>query len=105
MHGAATRPLATETAFAARRAQWDFDAIGQWPDAATSDQHIAWVRGLWTRFEPQLLGTAYINHLAADDRPETIRASYGENYSRLRQVKAMYDPTNLFRMNANISPA
>jgi hypothetical protein len=37
MHGAATRPLPTETAFAARRAQWDFDAIGQWPDAATSD--------------------------------------------------------------------
>ena len=31
MHGAATRPLPTETAFAARRAQWDFDAIGQSP--------------------------------------------------------------------------
>jgi len=105
MHGAATRPLPAETAFAARRAQWDFDAIGQWPDAATSDQHVAWVRGLWTRFEPHLLGKAYVNHLAADDRPETIRASYGENYSRLRQAKASYDPTNLFRMNANISPA
>jgi len=36
MHGAATRPLPTDTAFAARRAQWDFDAIGQWADAATS---------------------------------------------------------------------
>jgi len=105
MHGAATRPLPTETAFAARRAQWDFDAIGQWSDAATSDQHVAWVRGLWTRFEPHLLGKAYVNHLAADDRPETIRASYGENYTRLRQAKAIYDPTNLFRMNANIPPA
>jgi FAD binding domain-containing protein len=28
MHGAATRPLPTDTAFAARRPQWDFDAIG-----------------------------------------------------------------------------
>jgi FAD/FMN-containing dehydrogenase len=105
MHGAAIRPQPTETAFAARRAQWDFDAIGQWTDGATSDQHIAWVRGLWARFEPHLLGKAYVNHLAADDRPETIRASYGENFTRLRQAKAMYDPTNLFRMNANISPA
>jgi hypothetical protein len=105
MHGAATRPLPAETAFAARRAQGDFDAIGQWSDAATSDQHVAWVRGLWTRFEPHLLGKAYVNHLAADDRPETIRASYGENYTRLRQAKAVYDPANLFRMNANISPA
>jgi hypothetical protein len=105
MHGAATRPLPTDTAFAARRAQWDFDAIGQWADATTSDQHVTWVRALWNRFEPHLLGAAYVNHLAADDRPEVVRASFGENYARLRQVKTMYDPTNLFQLNANIPPA
>jgi FAD/FMN-containing dehydrogenase len=105
MHGAATRPLPTETAFAARRAQWDFDAIGQWADGTTSDQHVTWVRALWSRFEPHLLGRVYVNHLAADDRPEVVRASFGENYTRLRQVKAMYDPTNLFHLNANIPPA
>ena len=43
VHGAATRPSSSETAFAARRQQWDFDAVGQWSDAASSDQHIAWV--------------------------------------------------------------
>jgi FAD/FMN-containing dehydrogenase len=105
MHGAATRPLPAETAFAARRAQWDFDAIGQWADAATSGQHVAWVRALWARCEPHLLGKVYVNHLAADDRPEVVRASFGDNYTRLRQVKTRYDPTNLFRVNANISPA
>jgi len=105
MHGAAARPLPTETAFAARRAQWDFDAIGQWADGTTSEQHVTWVRALWNRFEPHLLGKAYVNHLAADDRPEVVRASYGENYTRLRQVKTMYDPTNLFHLNANIPPA
>jgi hypothetical protein len=104
MHGAATRRPATETAFAARREQWDFDAIGQWSDATSSDQHIAWVRGLWSRLEPHLLGRVYTNHAAAEDRPETIRASFGENYGRLQQIKAIYDPTNLFRFNANISP-
>jgi FAD/FMN-containing dehydrogenase len=105
MHGAATRPLPTETAFAARRPQWDFDAIGQWSDAATSAQHIAWVRALWTRCEPHLLGKVYVNHVSADDRPEIVRASYGDNYARLRQMKTRYDPTNLFRMNANLPPA
>ena len=105
MHGAAARPLPTETAFAARRAQWDFDAIGQWADGTTSPQHVAWVRSAWTQFEPHLLGKAYVNHLAADDRPEVVRASFGENYARLRQIKAVYDPTNLFRLNANIPPA
>ena len=93
----------TDTAFAARRAQWDFDAIGQWADGATSERHIAWVRALWTQFEPDLLGKAYINHLAADDRPEVVRASFGENHARLRQLKSLYDPTNLFRVNANIA--
>jgi FAD/FMN-containing dehydrogenase len=105
MHGAATRPLPTDTAFAARHAQWDFDAIGQWADGTTSEQHVTWVRALWNRFEPHLLGKAYVNHLAADDRPEVVRASFGENYSRLRQAKATYDPTNLFHLNANIPPA
>jgi hypothetical protein len=105
MHGAAVRLLPTDTAFASRRAQWDFDAIAQWSDAASSDQHTAWLRTLWARCEPHLLGRAYVNHLAADDRPETVRASFGENYARLRQLKSRYDPSNLFRMNANIAPA
>src|SRR5262245_10672572 len=100
MHGAATRVPPTATAFAARRDQWDFDAMGQWTDAAQSAQHIAWVRALWGRLEPHLQGSAYVNHLAADDRPEKVRASFGENYARLRELKAAYDPTNLLRLNA-----
>ena len=104
MHGAATRVPPTETAFAARRPQWDFDAIGQWTDGAESARHIAWVRALWSGLEPHLQGSAYINHLAEDDRPEKVRASFGENHGRLRQLKAVYDPTNLFRINANITP-
>jgi FAD/FMN-containing dehydrogenase len=90
---------------AASRPQWDFDAIGQWTDGAQSAEHIAWVRALWSQLEPHLEGSAYVNHLAEDDRPEKVRASFGENYGRLRQLKAVYDPTNLFRINANIAPA
>jgi hypothetical protein len=104
MHGAATRVSPTATAFAPRRAQWDFDAIGQWTDAGESTKHIAWVRALWSKLEPHLQGSAYVNHLAADDRPEKVRASFGENYGRRRALKAVYDPKNLFRVNANIAP-
>lgn len=105
MHGVATRVPSTETAFAARRSQWDFDAVGQWTDGTQSPQHITWVRALWGQLEPHLQGSAYVNHLADDDRPEKVRASFGENYRRLRELKAVYDPTNLFRINANIAPA
>ena len=37
-----------------------------------------------------------------DDR---IRASYRDNYERLEQIKAKYDPKNFFRVNQNIQPA
>ena len=104
MHGAATRVSSAATAFAPRRAQWDLDAIGQWADAGESTKHIAWVRALWSKLEPHLQGSAYVNHLAADDRPEKVRASFGENYGRLRALKAVYDPKNLFRVNANVAP-
>ena len=102
MHGAATRVASTATAFAPRRPQWDFDAIGQWSGRArVGDTHRVGA-GVWGELEPHLQGTAYVNHLAADDRPEKVRASFGENYGRLRTLKAKYDPTNLFRLNANI---
>ena len=105
VHGAAARVPATDTAFAARRVQWDFDAIGQWTNAAENAKHIAWVRAFWGQIEPHLQGSAYINHLADDDKPEKVRASYGVNYRRLREIKAIYDPSNLFRVNSNILPA
>jgi FAD/FMN-containing dehydrogenase len=91
-------------AFAARRTQWDFDLVSQWTNAAESAQHLQWVRAIWDKAEPHLQGTAYVNHLTQDDRPEKVRASFGVNYSRLREVKQIYDPKNLFRLNANIAP-
>jgi FAD/FMN-containing dehydrogenase len=105
MHGAATRVPPTETAFAARRPVWDVDVIGQWSDGAESARHVGWVRSVWGTIEPYLEDSGYVNHLAEDDRPEKVRASYGENYRRLRELKKVYDPTNLFRANANIPPA
>jgi FAD/FMN-containing dehydrogenase len=105
VHGAAARVAPEATAFSARRQTWDFDIIGQWVDGAESEGHIASVRALWDRVEPELLGSVYINHMMGDDRPERVRASYGNNYTRLRELKSVYDPTNLFRVNANITPA
>ena len=105
MHGAATRVDPQATAFAARRTQWDFDAIGQWAEPAESTEHITWLRGVWDRCQPHLEGSAYVNHIATDDSPEKIRASYGSNHAQLSMLKRRFDPTNLFRINANITPA
>jgi FAD/FMN-containing dehydrogenase len=105
MHGASTRVPVGKTAFSARRPQWDFDAIGQWSDGGQSATHIGWLRNIWSRVEPHLQGSVYINHVAADDLPEKVRASFGENYQRLRELKTKFDPANFFRINANVPPA
>jgi FAD/FMN-containing dehydrogenase len=49
--------------------------------------------------------TGYVGFLA-DEGEDRIRAAYpGPTWDRLRQVKATYDPDNLFRLNQNIPPS
>jgi hypothetical protein len=51
-------------------------------------------------------GSALPNLLGADSDPERVKRAYEEaDYERLREIKAAYDPSNLFRINHNIPPA
>ena len=92
------------TAFGLRQAQWDVNIISQWTDSDDSEEQITWTRQFWATMEPHISGSTYVNHIAADDKPERIRASYGPNYDRLAALKKKYDPQNMFRLNPNIRP-
>ena len=93
LHARGRDPRAAgDTAFGVRRAQWDVNVFGQWDNPAESDPHIPWVRTTWDKMAPFLGDHAYVNHIAGDEPPEKIRASYGSNHGRLRQLKARYDP-------------
>ena len=70
IHGAAARVPSSETAFGLRGEQWDFNVISQWTEAAESERHTAWTRQIRGLVEPLVSGSAYINHIAGDDRPE-----------------------------------
>jgi len=39
-----------------------------------------------------------------DEGEERVKATYGENFERLKEIKKKYDPDNLFRINQNIKP-
>ncbi|HUR75900.1 MAG TPA: FAD-binding oxidoreductase [Sporichthya sp.] len=75
------------------------------PDPGLLGAERRWVRDLWNALQPFASGAgSYVN--AVLDSDEEIRASYGsEKYARLAKVKAIYDPDNVFRRNANIAPA
>jgi FAD/FMN-containing dehydrogenase len=104
VHGAATRVPVGDTAFGLRGEQWDLNVLSQWTDPGDSARQIEFTRQFWGRVEPLISGSAYVNHLAGDDRPEKVRASFGPGYERLVALKRKYDPRNMLRLNANISP-
>jgi FAD/FMN-containing dehydrogenase len=73
-------------------------------DQTAMDRHTQWVRDYWEALHPYSAGGAYVNFMM-DEGEERVAASYRDNYARLTQIKAKYDPKNLFRMNQNIKPA
>ncbi|HET9671339.1 MAG TPA: BBE domain-containing protein, partial [Actinomycetota bacterium] len=101
--GAVHRVAPDATAFAHRDATFATNIVGVWPDAADNDANMAWVRGYFEALAPHSTEGGYVNFMSGDDR-DRIRASYGDNYDRLVEVKRTYDPANLFRVNQNIEP-
>jgi hypothetical protein len=89
-----------------RNAIYAMIVVGGWrPEDAEGERHIAWVRTAWEKLRPYSTGGTYINFQTFDEGEERIRASYGKNFDRLGEVKAKYDPQNMFRMNRNVSPS
>ncbi|GEP54620.1 FAD-binding oxidoreductase [Reyranella soli] len=102
--GAAGRTGAGESAFAARKAEYDVGFMAQWTDPAENEKHMAWARTMAEAMKPHSSGAYLLNFLSEEDA-DTIKAAFGANYPRLAQVKKKYDPTNFFSINQNIQPA
>ena len=101
--GAAGRVANDATPWSHRDAKWAEVIVGVSPDPADNERMTAWARTYWEALHPYSTGGAYVNFMMEEGN-ERIRATYGGNYDRLAAVKAMYDPTNLFRVNQNIAP-
>jgi FAD/FMN-containing dehydrogenase len=104
INGAAQRVANDETAFSYRDASFAQVMVGIDPDPANAGAITQWARDYWDAIHPHSAGGAYVN-MMMEEGDDRIRAAYRENYDRLRAIKTIYDPTNLFHINQNIAPA
>ena len=102
--GAVHRIKPDETAWSCRDATWSMIIAGVDPDPKYKDEISDWAKTYWQAVHPFSRGDAYVNFMMEDESGVRVRASYGENYNRLSQIKAKYDPDNFFRVNQNIKP-
>jgi FAD/FMN-containing dehydrogenase len=103
-HGAVTRIGATETAVPHRDEGWNLVVPAVWTDPAATDANVAWARETFAAMRPHLSTGRWLNYLGDDQAEDAVRAAYGPNYDRLREVKRRYDPDNIFHLNHNIAP-
>src|SRR5262249_8577092 len=103
INGAVHRVAKNETAFRYPDPNFAEVIVAVDPDPANNGRMIEWARDYWTALHPYSAGGGYVN-MMMDEGQDQVRSAYRENYTRLAQIKAKYDPENLFRVNQNIAP-
>jgi FAD/FMN-containing dehydrogenase len=102
MGGAVGRVAEGATAFSERSMPFVLNAVTGWHDADATPAHTEWARAVVDAAAAGSTGRAYVNFLADAD---AARSAYGaDTYRRLVSLKNEYDPTNVFRLNQNITP-
>ena len=104
IHGAAAKVAPDATAFPCRGGL-HVGIYALWKPGESDEPNVTWVRNTWKRIQPFAAGGLYVNEIGEDDGRDRVKQAYGVNYTRLAAIKKKYDPTNLFRLNANIEPA
>ena len=102
--GAINRVAPGATAFVHRNALFSAQYTANWnanAPASTITANYSWLDGMWQELRPYTSGGAYQNYI--DPRLDTWQqAYYGANLPRLQQIKASYDPANLFHFAQSI---
>jgi FAD/FMN-containing dehydrogenase len=101
--GAAHDPAPSDTPWAYRDANWGSVFAGVDPDPANVPAIRKWSVDYQEALHPYSAGGAYLN-MIMDEGRDRVRASYGDNYDRLAEIKAKYDPENRLHINQNVEP-
>ena len=107
MGGAVARAPREATAYSGRDVEHTMSIDAVWlpeQDDTVRAAETAWARSFFDALQPHRAGV-YVNFLDSDDDTSRVREAYGDDtYRRLAEVKAKYDPENVFHNNKNIQP-
>ncbi|HEY1592015.1 MAG TPA: FAD-binding oxidoreductase [Solirubrobacteraceae bacterium] len=101
--GAMTEPPPGGSAFVHRDALFYAEPGAGWNGDEITPTALAWVAEFSEALRPHVNG-AYVNVPNAD-AADWETAYWGEHYPRLREIKARYDPDNVFRYEQSVRPA
>jgi FAD/FMN-containing dehydrogenase len=107
LDGAYSKVADDSTAFGGGRSpRWVIFIVG----LADTHERLAaerqWVRSFWDALQPYAMGIgSYVNGESEYARDRVLNSYGPAKYDRLARIKAIYDPDNIFHLNANIRPA
>ena len=91
------------TAFPNRNAINSPGVVVSWNKGIDRGPHVDYIKDWWAGVEQYTDGFyTNVSELETQDR---VNSNFRGNYPRLVELKDKYDPTNLFRLNANIKPS
>ena len=100
--GAISRVAPDATAFPHRGIHATSLLTVDWPANVDPAPHVKWLLAYWDTIRPHTDG--FYTNDASDETQKMLDENYLGNLPRLVKLKNQYDPTNLFRLNANVRP-
>ena len=103
--GAMSRVDDDRSPLRARRPGFVVHPLLLWEDAADDERNIAHGRAYRDDLRELASGDAYLNFLGDEGEARRIAQFGADNHRRLTEIKAAWDPENVFSGNQNIRPA
>jgi FAD/FMN-containing dehydrogenase len=105
LRGAILGTTHAESAFPQREAPFMVSVYGSWDDPALDRDGTAWAKETFDLVRGWELPGSYSNYVSQEEGSEEAAEMYGQAiYSRLAQVKRMYDPDEVFRFTRVVVP-
>lgn len=103
--GAVTETPETGSAFGGRQALFLLNMEANWEDEADDAANMQWAREAVDALAEYSDGSSYVNFAGFHEEGDKMaRSVYASQHERMVQLKAKYDPENMFKLNPNIKP-